>query len=81
MTQSEFLGIERTRVEETGSPINNQIREAAKGIANEVGELLNYTWGSVSLIGKPADRIVEYAETKMHVVLLSKLEKDRLQEK
>ena len=63
LTQSEFMDLERTSVNETGSALNmDQVRSVAKDIAAEAGSDLNVPAEAVGLMGDPADQVVKYAD-------------------
>lgn len=63
LTQSEFVDLERTSVDETGSALNmDQIRSVARNIAAETGQYLNVPVEAVGLVGDPAEQVVKHAD-------------------
>ncbi len=62
LTRSEFVGLERTSVDDTGAAVHpDRVREIAAEIAAETTADLDVPVEAVGLMGDPADRIVEYA--------------------
>jgi nucleotide-binding universal stress UspA family protein len=63
LTRSEFLGLERTSVDETGTTLDmSHVRDVAEEVAAEAAADLDVAHEPVGLTGDPADRIVEYAD-------------------
>lgn len=62
LTRSEFINMERTSVDKTGTTIDvDRVREVAADVATDAAADLNAQYECVGLVGDPADRIVEYA--------------------
>lgn len=63
ITRSEFADLNLANVDQQGKPVEmDRIREHAANVAAEAAETLEVPHEAVGLIGKPAERIVEYAE-------------------
>ncbi|WP_255191077.1 universal stress protein [Natronobeatus ordinarius] len=63
MTRSEFADRNLANVEESGKPVEmDRIREFARDVAAEAAEELEVPFEAVGLLGKPAERLVEYAD-------------------
>lgn len=72
LTQSEFVDLERTNVEDSGRALEmDVVKDVAGEIAAEPAESLGVPYESVGLMGDPADRLVEYAanEGARYIVL------------
>lgn len=63
LTREEFVGLERTSVEDTGRALPlDRIREVAAGIAEERVEAAGVAAEPVGLVGDPSEEVVEYAD-------------------
>lgn len=63
LTSAEFVDLERTAVDETGTAVDmDEVRQVAGNIAAEAAEAaLESDYEAVGLMGDPAVRIVDYA--------------------
>lgn len=65
LTQSEFVDLERTNVEDSGRALEmDAVKEVAREIAEEPVKNRGISYESVGLMGDPADRLIEYAENQ-----------------
>jgi nucleotide-binding universal stress UspA family protein len=63
LTISEFVELERTEYDHSGAGISpDEVREMARQIADDAGTFLQGEYEPVGLLGKPAERIVSYAD-------------------
>lgn len=63
LSQSEFVELERTSVEESGTAIDmNRVRDIAEEIAGEAAEGVTDDFTPVGLVGDAADEIVRYSD-------------------
>ena len=63
ITRSEFADLNISTVEQSGKPVEmDRIREYATNVATEAATELDVPFETAGLIGKPAERIVEYAD-------------------
>lgn len=65
ITRAEFTDLNLANVEESGKPVDiERIREFATDVAIDAAADLEVPTEAVGLMGKPAERVVEYAENE-----------------
>jgi Universal stress protein UspA and related nucleotide-binding proteins len=62
LSKEEFVALQRTQVDETGSAIpTGAIQRAATEVAEEIVEDAGYEMAAVGLVGTPADELISHA--------------------
>ena len=65
VSQSEFLEVELESAEERGTPVEmDRIREAAADYARAAAEGVDVPYEAVGRVGKPANEVVKYADSR-----------------
>ncbi len=63
LSASEFVDLKRTNQEETGDSLpTDEIKEIAKGFAEDAATELSQEYETVGLVGDAANKIVEYSD-------------------
>ena len=62
LSKEEFVALQRSKVDETGSPIpTGAIQRAASEIATEIVEEAGFEMDAVGLVGTPAEELISHA--------------------